>query len=148
MKHEASRWLGPLMALLAVCSTLQAASTEGLRQPPPELAESFIPPEKYRSDLGEFRSPLLFADGPHVQNRAEWERRRKEILSTWHKLMGPWPPLVDKPRVELVNVTRRENIGQQHLRIEIGLGGEMVEALLLLPDGASPSGRRPAVLVL
>src|SRR5207249_3824496 len=101
--------------------------------PPAELTESFTPPEKYRSDFGDFRSPLLFADGSRVQNRADWERRRKEILSTWHKLMGPWPPLFGKPRVELVDATRRDNIAQQHVRIEIALGGEMVDALLLLP---------------
>jgi len=121
--------------------------THHLRKPPAELAEFFAPPEQYRSDLGTFRSPLVFADGTRVQNPADWQRRREELLATWHKIMGSWPPLIEKPRVEMVNTTRRENITQQQLRIEIALGGEMVDALLLVPDGAASARKRPAVLV-
>ena len=62
--------------------------------------------------------------------------------------MGPWPALIEKPRVEVVNTTRRENITQQQLRIEIALGGEMVDALLLVPQGEIPAHKRPAVLVV
>jgi len=115
---------------------------------PIELEEFFSPPEKYRSDFGGFRSPLLFADGTPVRTPADWQRRRAEILSSWHKIMGPWPVLIEKPRVEVVNTTRRENITQQQLRIEIALGGEMVEALLLSPNGAALARKRPAVLVV
>src|SRR6266498_4753254 len=32
------------------------------RKPPAELAEFFAPPEQYRSDVGNFLSPLVFAD--------------------------------------------------------------------------------------
>lgn len=116
--------------------------------PPVELAEFFAPPARYRSDFGSFRSPLEFADGTRVQTPADWQRRRAEILSTWHKTMGAWPPLIEKPRVEVASTTRRENITQQHLRIEIALGGELVDALLLIPDDTAPARKRPAVLVL
>jgi hypothetical protein len=58
--------------------------------------------------------------------------------------MGPWPPLIERPRTEVVNTTRRENITQQQLRIEIALGGDMVDALLLVPDGDVPAWKRPA----
>src|SRR6266496_2100948 len=104
-----------------------------LRTAPTELVEFFAPPEQYQSDFGKFRSPLEFADGTRVQSPADWQRRRGEILFTWHKIMGPWPPLIESPRVQVVNTTRRENISQQQLRIEIALGGEMVDALLLVP---------------
>ena len=40
--------------------------------------------------------------------------------------------------MEVVNTTRRENITQQQLRIEIALGNEMVDALLLVPDPQVP----------
>src|SRR6266487_1738399 len=66
------------------------------RKPPAELAEFFAPPEQYRSDVGNFRSPLVFADGTRVRRPADWQRRREEILSTWHNIMGPWPPLIDR----------------------------------------------------
>ena len=87
---------------------LSESAAAHLRKPPAEIAEFFAPPEQDRSDVGNFRSPLVFADGTRVQNPADWPRRRAEILSTWHKIMGPWPPLIERPRVELVNRTRRE----------------------------------------
>ena len=62
--------------------------------------------------------------------------------------MGPWPPLIENPRVDVVNTTRRENITQQQVRIEIALGSEMVDALLLVPDdGDAPARKHPAVLL-
>jgi dienelactone hydrolase len=121
------------------------------RQPPPELAPFFRPPDSYRSDYSKFRSPLQFADGTQVNSPADrapsagWSRRRAEILSTWHKIMGPWPPLFEKPRVETVKTTRRGDITQHQLRLQIALGGEMVESLLLVPEGRGPF---PAVLVV
>jgi dienelactone hydrolase len=115
------------------------------RVPPPELAKFFQPPEQYRSDFGTFRSPLLFADGTQVRTPADWQRRREEILSTWHTIMGPWPPLVERPRVETVATTRRENLTQHQLRLGIAVEGDMVDGLLLVPDGKGPF---PAVLVV
>jgi dienelactone hydrolase len=43
---------------------------------------------------------------------------------------------------------RRESITQQQLRIEIALGDEMVDALLLAPEVKSTARKRPAVLVV
>jgi hypothetical protein len=123
---------------------LLAASPPG-PQPPTELAPFFRPPEKYRSDLGQFRSPLLFADGKRVQTAEDWKKRRQEILATWHKVMGPWPALLEKPRVEMGTTTRRDNLRQHQLRLGIALGEEMVDAFLLVPDGPGPF---PAVVVV
>src|ERR1041384_2067695 len=133
-------------ALISMPVFAEPAQTRNLRsetQPlPAELAEYFAPPEKYRSDFGNFRSPLLFNDGTRVQNANDWKRRRKEILSAWQTIMGPWPPLIEKPRVEVISTTNREGIIQQQLRIGIALGGEMVDALLLVPEGKAT--KRPA----
>jgi len=68
--------------------------------------------KEYRSDFGPFRSPMQFADGTLAKTPQDWSRRRTEILETWHKAMGPWPALIDNPRVETVQKTRRENITQ------------------------------------
>ena len=113
------------------------------RRPPKSLAPFFSPSEEYAKDLKEFRSPRVFEDGSEVRSEADWRRRREQILSTWQNTMGPWPPLIESPRVESVEITRRENITQRQLRLEIGLGGEMVDGFLLVPDGDGPF---PAVL--
>src|SRR5436190_23216363 len=107
----------------AVCAEKDSARTQNLsaRKPPVDLAEFFVPPEKYRSDFGNFRSPLLFTNGTRVRNAADWQRRRAEILFTWQDIMGPWPALIDKPRVETIKTTQRENILQHQLRVQIAL---------------------------
>ena len=130
-------------------SAAPAASSAGAspvrRPPPPDLAEFFRPRDQHKADFGAFRSPLLFADGTGVQSPADWQRRRAEILSTWHKAMGPWPPLVEAPRVETVATTRRDGVTQHHVRLGIALGGESVDGFLLVPAGDGPF---PAVLVV
>ncbi|MFO1501322.1 MAG: acyl-CoA thioester hydrolase/BAAT C-terminal domain-containing protein [Verrucomicrobiota bacterium] len=131
-------------AALSVCNH---AAEPNPPLPPAEVGRFFQPPAQFRSDFGPFRSPLIFADGTRVQTAADWERRRAEILATWHQLMGPWPALIERPRVEVVGTTRRDTITQQHLRIEIGLGNEMVDALLLTPPLAAPDRKCPAILV-
>jgi len=144
-----ARWV--TLAVAAFGFAAEFASTAEppeASRPPAELAGFFAPPEKYRSEFGSFRSPLVFGDGTPVRTAADWQRRRKEILTTWHNRMGPWPALIDKPRVEVVNTTRRENLTQHQLRVEIALGGEMVDALLLVPDDPVPVQKRPAVLVV
>jgi arylsulfatase A-like enzyme len=113
-------------------------------KPPRELAEFFAPPPEYRGKRGKYRSPLEFYGGGKVKTAEDWQRRRAEILKTWHKIMGPWPALIDRPRVETVRITRRGTITQRQLRLGIALGGEMVDAFLLVPDGDGPF---PAVLV-
>jgi dienelactone hydrolase len=126
----------------------RASAAVRSNSPPLELTQFFTPPRQYRSEFGHFRSPLAFADGTQVRNATDWRRRREEILSTWHDIMGAWPPLIKTPRVEVVNTLDRENITQQQLRIEIALGGEWVDALLLVPDLETSARKRPAVLVV
>lgn len=114
------------------------------RQPPREILSHFKTPSDYQNDLGDFRSPLVFDDGSQVKTAEDWQRRRAEILSDWHRVMGPWPELIARPIVESVSVTRRENVTQRQLRIGIGIDGDMVDAFMLIPDGDGPF---PAVVV-
>lgn len=122
----------------------RAAWVAEKRLPPPQLRRFFSPPPDYDGELGEHRSPLVFADGTPVNSPADWQRRREEIRARWHEAMGPWPPLVETPTFETVEITRRGNVTQRQLRIGIGPAGEMVDAFLLVPDGDGPF---PAVLV-
>jgi dienelactone hydrolase len=107
------------------------------------LAPCFRPPSEFEGKLGGFRSPLIYDDGTRVISAAGWPRRRLEILQYWHGVMGAWPPILDKPKVELLREEHRENFSQRRVRLEIS-AGQTAEGWLLVPDGAGPF---PAVLV-
>ena len=109
------------------------------------LGSAFHPPAGFANDLGGYRSPLRFRDGRTVRTADDWNQRRREIQQTWHELMGPWPPLLDKPRIEYLEQERRDDIIQHHIRLEIAPGRTTEDAYLLLPRGDGPF---PAALVV
>lgn len=108
------------------------------------IAPYFQPPAEFAGQSGSYRSPLLFNDGSTVPDAAAWPRRRGEILKEWQELMGPWPPIMERPRVETLSETRREQFIQRRVRLEIA-PGQTGEGWLLLPEGAGPF---PAALVV
>jgi hypothetical protein len=108
-------------------------------------APFFRPPAELAGNMGSYRSPLKFADGRPVRNAEDWRKRRQEILKTWHELMGPWPALIEKPKIEYLEKERRDNLTQHHIRLEVAPGMTTDDAYLLLPDG---KGRSPAMLVV
>ncbi len=112
---------------------------------PPDLAPYFAPPPELSGDFGDYRSPLKFYDGRPVRTPAEWKERRREILERWHGIMGRWPPLIEKPKLEYLEKERRENFTQHRVRFEIAPGDRTVEGYLLVPEGDGPF---PAVVVV
>src|SRR5262249_5132110 len=101
-------------------------------------------PPEFAHEFGSFRSPLLCNDGSRVAAAANWPRRRAEILGEWQELMGPWPPLLQQPQLEVISQSRRDNFNQRRVRLEIA-PGQTGEGWLLLPNAA---GRHAAVLVV
>ncbi len=112
---------------------------------PETIRSSFEPPASFRGDFGDYRSPLKFNDGTSVKTPEDWQRRRAEILATWHGLMGNWPPLIEKPRIEYLETTARGNLAQHKVTVEIAPNQQTVAGYLLVPDGDGPY---PAVLVV
>ena len=112
----------------------------GSEQIPGKIAPFFHPPPEYADDFGDYRSPLKFYDGRPVKTAADWQARRREILDRWHKIMGPWPPLVEKPKIEYLEKQRRENFTQHRVRVEIA-PGIMHPAILLVPTAKAPFPR-------
>ena len=108
------------------------------------IAPYFKAPAEFADQFGAYRSPLQFDDGTRVKTTADWPRRRKEIADAWHKLMGPWPPVLDKPKVETLSESRRDNFTQSRLRIQIA-PDQTGDGWLLVPDGRGPF---PAALVV
>ena len=109
------------------------------------LERFFSPPQEFVDDFGGYRSPLTFYDGRAVTSADEWQVRREEILETWHDMMGPWPPLIENPRVEYLKEERREDFTQQSVRFEVAPGARTVDGYLLIPDGEGPF---PAAVVV
>jgi len=108
------------------------------------IAPFFQPPAEFVGQFGAYRSPLLFADGSRVRSASDWPRRREEIRRQWMDLMGPWPPVIERPKLEFLAKSRRENFTQHRVRLEIA-PQQTGEGWLLVPDGAGPF---PAVLVV
>jgi len=103
----------------------------------------FAPPAQYAGKFGNYRSPLLFDDGTRVQSREDWQRRRAEILADWNGVMGAWPAVIERPRIESLGDVRRESFTQRSVRVETA-PGQMTKGYLLIPDGDGPF---PAVFV-
>jgi dienelactone hydrolase len=129
---------------LTIAALFSALTTStGRAQQPPE--PWFVPAPEFAGNPGYFRSPLRFADGRIVKNAGEWAERRKEILATWHDIMGQWPPLIQKPGLEYLKSERRENFMQHRVKVEVAPGRRTVEGYLAVPDGKGPF---PAVVVV
>jgi hypothetical protein len=112
---------------------------------PEEQLRPFLqPPSEFAGKFGEYRSPLVFNDGTRVTNAAQWPARRAEILREWTKLMGPWPPVIARPKFEVLSTTNRESFTQERVRLEIA-PKQFGEGWLLTPEGKGPF---PAVLVV
>lgn len=136
------RFLTPLAVLVPV---LALPAAEPIGELPPALAPHFRPPPEFANDLGTYRSPLLFNDGTKVTDAAGWGRRRKEILKAWHDLMGPWPEVIAKPKLEVFDTANKDGFTRHHIRLEVAPGRTTDDAHLLVPDGKGPF---PAVVVV
>lgn len=111
--------------------------------PPAEIAPYFKPPAALSAEVGAYKSPLVFKDGTKVQSAADWPKRRSEILADWHGIMGAWPAVIEKPRLEVLESKQRENFTQKRIRLQIG-SGQTGDGYLLIPEGKGPF---PAVFV-
>ena len=60
-------------------------------------------------------------------------------------MIGCWPALIEKPRVEYSEQKRRDNLTQHRISVEIAPDDQTVAGYLLVPDGDGPFG---AVLVV
>jgi dienelactone hydrolase len=64
----------------------------------------------------------------------------------WMQIMGPWPKVIDQPRVEVLSQEVRDGIVQRRVRIEIA-PQQTGEGWLLIPPHQAGT-RLPAVLVV
>ena len=138
---NAIAWLLAGTSLVAQDAHGQELQTVDAEQ---RLARACEPPAEFAGDGGNYRSPLLFADGWRAESAEDWKRRRAEILKSWHRRLGEWPPLIDKPNVELLELRDEQGYMQYKVRIQVSPQGQSVDGYLLVPRGDAPF---PAVLV-
>src|SRR5690606_13983262 len=72
-----------------------------------EIKEFFVVPDEYRGRLGEYRSLLTFDQAAgratsQVKTPEDWAERREEIRQYWQTVIGMWPELLDRPRMNIV----------------------------------------------
>lgn len=108
------------------------------------LAKYYSPPAEYENELGDYRSPLRTDNGGRVKSANEWKQRRAEILETWRRRLGAWPPLVDKPAMKRLETVERDGFMQHKVEFPVSSDGEILHAYLLVPPGKGPF---PAVVV-
>jgi dienelactone hydrolase len=112
--------------------------------PWPEMEKFFVPPAEYQGKFGEYRSFMTFDDGTPVKTPQDWSRRREEIRKYWHGVMGAWPALVEKPKIQYGRSEHVENFTRHRVEVEVSPGRLAGPQYLLVPDGKGPF---PAVLV-
>jgi hypothetical protein len=103
---------------------------------PADIAAFFKVPKEFAGATN-YRSPLLFSDGTKARTKADWQKRRREIADFWNDILGPWPPLLSQPKMEVVTVTNRGSITQRHVKVEIA-PTQFVAGILLVPKGHGP----------
>jgi dienelactone hydrolase len=108
------------------------------------LAPHYSPPEEFRGQFGAYRSPLVRSEGDEITTAAQWREREAELRALWHKRLGPWPELVERPTVKTLESTPREGYTEHRVQVQISPAGQHVEGYLLTPPGEGPF---PAVLV-
>jgi len=109
-----------------------------------QLAPYYQPPQEFAGDLTTYASPLKFADGTTVRTAEDWQRRRKEILDSWHQRLGGQLPLLKQPQVKHLETVQRDGYREIKVHVQISDKGHLAEGYLMVPDGPGPF---PAVLV-
>ena len=131
-------------SVFLVC--LFMATTSLAAEPPASLAPAFNPPKEFLDSLGKHRSPLVFEDGSAVKTAQDWLKRKAEIKTIWHNLMGHWPPLIQHPKIEFLEHEKRGAVLETRIRIETAPGCFVDDAYLLKPT--TGKGPFPAVIVV
>lgn len=109
-----------------------------------EMERFFVPPEEFTGKLGDLRRLLKFDDGSPVGTAQDWSRRREEILRYWRGALGPWPPLIEKPRIRYLDQEHVENFTRHKVEVQVAPDTLIGPQYLIVPDGKGPF---PAVLV-
>jgi len=102
------------------------------------IAPYFKPPAKYENDFGPHKPVLTFYNGTPVKTAKDWERRRAEIRKQFEEMMGTWPALIDKPKIEYVSKKEKEGYVQHTVKVTLVPDWDPWTSYLLMPEGTGP----------
>jgi len=109
-----------------------------------DISSYFKPPPQYENVFGDYRSPLVFANGDSVRTPADWTKRRKEIYDNWMQMMGKWPPFLEDNRFEYLDAVQKDGYVEHKVRFDWATFNKTT-GYLLKPDR---KGMKPAVIVV
>lgn len=118
------------LPFLFLLSSLSAASPWEI------IAPYSAPPANFTPDPSPWRDPLIFNDGSPVKTAADWAKRRAEILTDWHALLGEWPAIITEPKIEKLRTEPQNGYRRERIRFK-WTPLLHTEAWLLIPDGAA-----------
>ncbi len=127
-----------LLPLLLCIFFMHGCSTQS------PLDAYFTPPEEFKDNYGDYRSPLIFYNGDTVRTKQDWQRRREEIQARWMEMMGEWPSIREDQQFEILETVQRENFTQHRVRF-FWIPNEQTEGYLLVPE---TKGKKPAVITV
>lgn len=102
------------------------------------------PPAEFAGKYGDYHSPLDRPGGAPVKTAEEWPQRRKELAELWHRRLGAWPPLLERPTLKRLETVEREGYTEHHVHVQVSAKDHVADGYLLIPNGKGPF---PAVLV-
>src|SRR5690554_5224080 len=137
--------LSQIFILFALIIMGSAAMAQGSNKSTwKKIAPYFSPPKELKNEFGNYPSPLVFEDGTRVKTSDDWQKRRQEILSNWHQMMGEWPDLLEGQEMTILKTEQREDFTQHTISFE-WVPGQETRGYLLVPDG---DGEKPAVITV
>jgi hypothetical protein len=130
--------LFPVIIILSLITSCLAAEN-----PCGSLKPFVNPPAAFENNFGAYKSLMSDANGGFLTSPGQWQQRRREIFYYWDKMLGSWPPLISRPKVEILQTTAQDSFTEQRVRVEIAKD-QTTDGYLLIPNGKGPF---PAVFV-
>jgi len=135
---------GVALAAFGETERLTAALAPAAKGEVPWLAEIQTPPAKLPAEAPMLAPLCREQDGTPIRRKADWLRRRPELLAKWNEFLGPMPAeRREVPKLEVVEEDRLEGVIRQRVRYEVE-PGIATEAYICKP--AKAAGRVPGVV--
>src|ERR1043166_1669123 len=98
---------------------LSSSHFSGAEGPCQSILPFTDPPAAYRNKFGSYKTLIEDSAGRALTKPDQWQKRRRELFKYWDKLPRPWPPLISRPTLEILQTTAEETFTEQRVRVQI-----------------------------